>query len=74
MDIGPVSIAVEADKAAFQYYSSGVLDSLSCGQKLDHGVLAVGYGTEDGQGYFLVKNSWGPMWGDQGYLKISDNE
>jgi len=74
LDIGPVSIAVEADKAAFQYYSSGVLDSLSCGQKLDHGVLAVGYGTEDGQGYFLVKNSWGPMWGDQGYLKISDNE
>ena len=66
---GPVSIAVEADKAVFQNYSTGILNSKKCGKKLDHGVLAVGYG----DGYFIVKNSWGASWGDDGYLKISDS-
>lgn len=67
--IGPVSIAVEADKSVFQNYESGILNSRKCGKKLDHGVLAVGYG----DGYFIVKNSWGASWGDAGYLKISDS-
>ena len=66
---GPVSVAIEADQTAFQFYTSGVITS-GCGQMLDHGVLAVGYGTESGQDYFLVKNSWGASWGDQGYVKI----
>merc|ERR1711934_733416 len=65
---GPVSIAVEADKMVFQMYTSGILNSAKCGVNLDHGVLAVGYG----EGYFIVKNSWGASWGDKGYLKISD--
>jgi C1A family cysteine protease len=71
---GPVAIAIEADKSVFQTYTSGVLTSSSCGQQLDHGVLAVGYGTESGQDYFLVKNSWGASWGDAGYIKLgADN-
>jgi len=65
----PVSVAIEADEPAFQHYIDGVLTE-NCGVKLDHGVLAVGYGTENGTEYYLVKNSWGPTWGDQGYIKI----
>jgi len=68
----PVSVAIEADKQSFQFYKSGVYDDPECGQELDHGVAAVGYGTsEDGKDYFKVRNSWGPSWGDEGYILIS---
>ena len=70
---GPVSVAIEADKTVFQHYRTGVITGRTCGTKLDHGVLAVGYGTENGQDYYLVKNSWAASWGDQGYVKIANN-
>lgn len=68
--IGPVSVAIEADTRDFQLYTSGVITGDACGTNLDHGVLAVGYGTEGSTPYWLVKNSWGPSWGDNGYVKI----
>ena len=71
---GPVSIAVEADQTSFQFYKSGVMTS-PCGRALDHGVLVVGYGHDEDQGvdYWLVKNSWGPTWGEEGYIRLLRN-
>lgn len=66
----PVSIAIQANQPAFQSYKSGVLTG-TCGSNLDHGVLAVGYGTwTDGTDYYKVKNSWGTTWGMSGYILI----
>ena len=65
----PVSIAIQADQREFQLYKSGVFTA-SCGVDLDHGVLVVGYGTENNLDYYLVKNSWSTTWGDKGYIKL----
>jgi len=70
---GPVSVAVEADQMAWQFYSGGVLDDPSCGTNLDHGVLLVGAGT-DGKDYWNVKNSWGTSWGEKGFIRLVRNK
>ena len=67
---GPVSVTVEADKAVFQRYTSGILNSKLCGTRLDHAITAVGYGVQNGVTYYIVRNSWGASWGDQGYINI----
>lgn len=70
---GPITVGVGAWEPAWQLYSSGIADCPST-SVLDHGVAIVGYGTEVVNGvavpYWKIKNSWTPMWGESGYIRL----
>ncbi|KAJ7992935.1 hypothetical protein DPEC_G00267230 [Dallia pectoralis] len=72
--IGPVTIAVDADHPSFMFYSSGIYEEPSCNpNNLSHAVLLVGYGSDGGQDYWIIKNSWGTGWGEGGYMRMIRN-
>ncbi|XP_009991965.1 PREDICTED: cathepsin S isoform X1 [Chaetura pelagica] len=73
-NVGPVSVAIDATQPTFFLYRSGVYDDPRCSQEVNHGVLAVGYGTLDNKDYWLVKNSWGVHFGDEGYIRMVRNQ
>ena len=72
-NIGPMSVAIYASNN-FQLYSSGVFTDTSCpAGKVNHAVNVVGYGTSNGQDYYILRNSWGTSWGDKGYMLYRRN-
>lgn len=70
--VGPISVQVYAEPIIF--YSSGIFSSEDCDGSIDHAVLAVGYGQDGGEDFWLVKNSWGTEWGDKGYIRFARNQ
>ena len=69
---GPISVAIDASKYSFMMYHDGVYYEPECfSNRMNHAVLAVGYGKVDGEDFYWVKNSWGTGWGDAGYIKMS---
>ncbi|XP_014483749.1 PREDICTED: digestive cysteine proteinase 1 [Dinoponera quadriceps] len=74
---GPISVAIDASHKTFSFYSHGVYYDAACGNtedKLDHAVLAIGYGTLLGKNYWLVKNSWSNYWGNDGYILMAQKD
>merc|ERR1712194_698553 len=69
----PLSIAFNVGEASL-FYDTGVLDAAECeknkDEDLNHAINLVGYGTENGKDYWLIRNSWSTYWGDEGYFKV----
>jgi C1A family cysteine protease len=70
IDAQPTCVSVDAG-IYFQTYKGGILNAPLCGRRLDHAVTAVGYGVENGKEYYIVRNSWGPDWGEEGYIRMA---
>nr|AAD41105.1 cysteine proteinase [Hypera postica] len=68
--VGPVSVGMDA--SYLSSYDSGIYEDQDCSPAgLNHAILAVGYGTENGKDYWIIKNSWGASWGEQGYFRLA---
>ena len=65
-----VLVVIEADERVFQFYSTGIIPFNECGTNLDHAVQLVGYGEDDGQKYWILRNSWGKGWGENGFVRL----
>uniref|UniRef100_A0A8B9LFW5 Cathepsin L.1 n=1 Tax=Astyanax mexicanus TaxID=7994 RepID=A0A8B9LFW5_ASTMX len=74
--VGPVSVAIDSSNKTFLLYQSGIYNEPYCSSyNVNHGVLVVGYNTDSsGREYWVVKNSWGVQWGEQGYIRMSRNK
>lgn len=67
----PIGLMLDAQSIYFQAYTGGILDRADCGTDVNHPVIAVGWGVENGKQYFIIKNTWGSDWGEDGYIRIA---
>ncbi|KAG7501213.1 cathepsin L1-like, partial [Solea senegalensis] len=73
--VGPVAVAVNAMLPSFHLYRGGLYNASGCNPRfINHAVLLVGYGTDRGQEYWLIKNSWGTAWGEEGFIRLAKNK
>ena len=66
----PMSVAIQANQLSFQLYTTGIFTNTNCGTQLDHATNVVGWGTESGMDYWIMRNSWGATWGESGYMRL----
>ncbi|KAK9883490.1 hypothetical protein WA026_001663 [Henosepilachna vigintioctopunctata] len=72
---GPVSVGIDGGTLGFEMYSHGIFSDFFCSNRyLNHAVLAIGFGTENGNDYYIIKNSWGEKWGEKGYARMARNK
>jgi len=67
---GPISVAIDASGHTFQYYKTGTIEASQCGTSIDHAVNVIGYGSDSNGKYWILRNSWGTGWGEEGYAKF----
>lgn len=74
-EIGSTPLSIAADATIWSSYTGGVITSKSnCGTRLNHNIQLVGYQAEGNGGYWIVRNSWGADWGEQGFIYIQEGE
>ena len=72
-NVGPVAVSLDVASVYFQFYARGILNGVSCSSEANHALTVIGYGAEEGQEFWLLKNSWGTGWGEDGYLRLARN-
>lgn len=72
--VGPISVLLDATHQSFRLYGGGVYYEPECSTEIyNHALLVVGYGSDNGEDFWIVKNSWGDDWGNEGYINIARN-
>ena len=79
IDQGAVSVSVDAGSMGWMYYHTGILDEIECGitTEVDHAITALGYVFDDESAaypYWILENSWGADWGENGYIRLEAKE